>query len=221
MVAAAIAVVIGGLVGGQTWVKVSAPATYANRTLTVRDLVLGDDERFRTISFDASQIGARKLTVNLDYAVADGTISTSALLRESQGSLDTNVRIRGAKVPLAAINKFAALPENWIQGQLETFNVDLSGLLSSPATWNGAVTAEVSNFHQEATAFDRGVFQFVAKNGVATLQSGDITQSKNEFHLRGSTELPRDIRDLGRAPATFDLSATLPDLEQVTAALPQ
>ncbi|HEX4639613.1 MAG TPA: translocation/assembly module TamB domain-containing protein, partial [Chthoniobacterales bacterium] len=209
------------LVGGQTWLKISAPATYANRILTVRDLLLAENERFRTIRFDASQIAARKLTVNLDYMIADGTISTSATLRESKGSLDTNVRIRGANVPLEAINKFAALPENWIQGQLQKLDVDLAGLLSSPATWNGSVIAELKDFRQEATAFDRGIFQVTAKNGVAALQSADITQSQNEFHLHGSTELPRDIRDLGRAPATFDLNATLPDLEQVTASLPQ
>src|SRR5205085_10218134 len=57
--------------------------------------------------------------------------------------------------------------------------------------------------------------------GVATLQSGDITQDQNEFHLRGAAELPRDIHDFGRAPATVDLAATIPDLGHVTASMPQ
>ena len=209
------------LVGGQSWLKLSAPATYTNRNLTVRDLVLADQERFRSINFDASQIAARKLAINLDYAVANGSLSASVNLRESQASLDTSVHVRGANVPLEAINKFAALPENWMQGQLEKCDVDLSGLLSSPATWNGRVSAEIANFKQESTAFDRGLFEFTAKNGSAALQSAEITQDKNQFHLSGSTELPRDIHDLGRAPATFDLSAALPDLGQVTASLPQ
>ncbi|MDP9185878.1 MAG: translocation/assembly module TamB domain-containing protein, partial [Verrucomicrobiota bacterium] len=209
------------LVGGQTWVKISAPATYTNRNLIVRDIILADNERFRSVSFDASQIAARKLAINFDYAVVSGNISGSIILHEAQTSLDTNVHIRGVNVPLDAINKFAALPEHWMSGQMEKLDVDLSGLLSSPATWNGSVAAELTDFHQEQTAFDRGIFQVTARNGVATLQSADIRQDQNQFHLRGSTELPRDIHDLGRAPATMELAATLPDLQQVTASMPQ
>ncbi len=189
------------LVGGQTWLELSAPAIYTNRNLIVRDVVLADNERFRSVNFDASQIAARKLAINFDYAVADGNISGSILLHEAQTSLDTNVRIRGVNVPLDAVNKFVALPEGWMSGQMEKLDVDLSGLLSSPATWNGSVAADLTDFHQEQTAFDHGVFQVMAKSGIATLQSADITRDKNEFHLRGSTELPRDIHDLGRAPA--------------------
>jgi hypothetical protein len=209
------------LVGGQTWLKLSAPATYANRNLIVRDLVLADNEQFRSIHIDASQIAARKLAINFDYTVADGNISASVLMHEAQTSLETNVRIRAVKVPVDAINKFAALPEGWMRGQMEKFDVDLSGLLSSPATWNGNLTAELTDFHQEQTAFDRGIFQVTAKNGVATLQSADITRDQNQFHLRGSAELPRNIRDFGRAPTTLELAATLPDLRQVTAGMPQ
>jgi autotransporter translocation and assembly factor TamB len=209
------------LVGGQTWLRLSAPATYSNRSLTIRNLALSDEERFRSLNFDASQIAARKLAINFDYGVGDGHLTGAVLLRESHDSLETNIRIRGESISLNAINKFAALPENWMQGQLDKFDVDLSGLVSSPATWNGTITSEITNFKQESTAFDRGVFQFTAKNGVATLQSADITQNLNQFHLGGSTEFPGSIQDLGRAPATFDLHATLPDLGQATASASQ
>ncbi|MBV9618572.1 MAG: hypothetical protein JO201_05115, partial [Verrucomicrobia bacterium] len=209
------------LVGGQTWLRLAAQTTYSNRNLTLRDLILGDNERFRSINFDASQIAARKLGINFDYVVAEGKISGAIALRESHDSLDTNVRIRSENVPLSAFNKFAALPDDWLRGQVERFDVDLAGLLSSPATWNGNITATVKDFRQEQTAFDRGEFQIVAKNGVATFQTAEIKQQQNEFHVKGSAELPRDIRDLGRAPATLELAATLPDLQQVTAGIPQ
>ena len=160
------------LVGGQIWLKLAAQATYSNRNLTLRDLVLGDDERFRSINFDASQIAARKLGINFDYRIADGNIHGDIALRESQDSLDTNVRIRSEKVPLSAINKFAALPQDWLRGSLEKFDVDLAGLVSSPATWNGNLTAIVKDFRQEKTAFDRGEFQLIAKNGVASIAIG-------------------------------------------------
>src|SRR4029077_17089187 len=209
------------LVGGQTWLRLKASATYNDRKLDLRDLVLGEEERFRSIEFDASQIAARKLGINFNYAGAQGNISGAIVLRESHDSLDTNVRIRSENVPLAAVNKFAALPDDWLRGQVEKFDVDLAGFLSSRATWNGNLTATVKDFRQEQTAFDRGDFQVVAKNGVATLQTAEIKQQQNEVHVKGSSELPRDIRDFGHAPATLELAATLPDLKQVTAAMPQ
>jgi len=209
------------LVGGQTWLRLSAPATYANRNLIVRDIVLADNERFRSVNIDASQIRARKLAINFDYVFGSGTISGVTTLRESQASLDTNIRIRAENVPLDAINKFVALPEGWMRGRMEKVDVNLTGLLSSPATWNGSVAAELTDFHQEQTAFDRGTFQVAAKNGVANLQSADITRDQNQLHLRGSAELPREIQDFGRAPTTLELIATLPDLQQVTAGMPQ
>ena len=138
------------LVGGQIWLKLAAQATYSNRNLTLRDLVLGDDERFRSINFDASQIAARKLGINFRLPDRGRKYRTVTItLRESHESLDTNVRIRSEKVPLSAINKFAALPQDWLRGSLEKFDVDLAGLVSSPATWNGNLTAIVKDFRQE------------------------------------------------------------------------
>jgi len=209
------------LVGGQTWLNLAAGATYANRSLTLRNLVLGDNEQFRSINFDASQIDARRLGINFDYRVTDGNITGAMMLRESQDSLQTDVRIRSENVPMAAINKFAALPEDWLRGSIEKFDVDVSGLLKSPATWSGNLTAIIRDFRQEQTAFDRGEFQVMAKNGSASLQSAEIKQGKNDLRIKGSAELPRDIRDLGRAPATFELTAMVPDLDEVTAAMPQ
>jgi len=209
------------LVGRQTWVNLSAPATYSNRNLVVKDIILADNERFRSVNFDASQISDRKLAINFDYAIANGNLSGAMVLREAQASLDTKVSLRGKNIPIDAINKFAALPEGWMSGRFEKLDVDLRGLLSSPATWSGNVDAEVSDFRQEQTAFDHGIFAFSAKNGVATLQSAEITQAKNQIHLRGSIELPRDIDDIGRAPTVLFLGASLPDLETISAALPQ
>ena len=119
------------------------------------------------------------------------------------------------------MNKFVALPEDWMRGELEKVDVDLNGRLNSPATWNGSVFAELKDFRQESAAFDRGEFRITADKGIAAVQSAEIAQGRNEFHLRGTAELPRDIHDLGRAPATFELAGVLPDLRPVTASLPQ
>ncbi|MDB6147221.1 MAG: hypothetical protein JWO45_885, partial [Spartobacteria bacterium] len=209
------------LVGGQTWLDVSARTEYTNRTLNLRDVVLSNDERIQTLTVDASQIGGRKLAINFDYLAGTGKIDGSIALHEAESTLETDVHLRGQNVPVGFINKYAALPENFINGQIEKLDVDLSGLVSSPQTWNGNVALQVRNFQQEATAFDRGVFQISARDGRATLETGDVVQGQNQFHLRGSSELPRNIKDFGRTPGTFEVAATVPDLRQVTNGMPQ
>jgi autotransporter translocation and assembly factor TamB len=209
------------LVGGQTWLKISAQTSYANRNLILRDVVLANDERIRVLSVDASNIAARKLAINFDYPVGGGNLSGSLALREAQTSLETDVHLRVENVPAGIINKYAALPESWISGQIERLDVDLRGLLSSPRTWNGTIAAQVRDFKQEATSFDRGVLQVSAQNGVATLQTADIVQGENKFQVRGSTELPAEVKQLGRQSAKFEIAATAPDLKRLTAGMPE
>jgi autotransporter translocation and assembly factor TamB len=208
------------LVGGQTWLKVAAQASYTNRILVLRDLVLASDESVRELRVDASHIAARKLAINFDYPVAEGKLSGSIALSEADSSLNTEVHLRGVNVPAGVINKYAALPEDFIRGQIEKLDVDLGGLLSSPRTWNGTIAAQISDFRQEATAFDRGVFKISARNGVATLESGDIVQGENQVHLKGSGELPRNIKEFGHSPATLEVAFTAPDLQKATAGIP-
>jgi autotransporter translocation and assembly factor TamB len=209
------------LVGGQTWLKVSAQTTYANRNLVLRDLVLANDERVRSLHVDASHISSRKLTGDVDYPVGTGSISGSFQLSEARSSLNIEAHIRAQNVPAGVINKYAALPEDWVRGKVEKLDVDLSGLLSSPRTWKGTIAGQISNFQHEAIAFDHAVFQVSAENGAATLKSADVIQGENNFHLRGSAELPEDIKDFGRSPATIEVAAAALDLQHMTARMPQ
>jgi hypothetical protein len=209
------------LVGGQTWSDLFAQATYADRNLMLSNVKLADDERLRVINIDASQIDARKLAINFEYYAQEGRITGSLLLREAQGSLETTIQIHGRDTPIAALNKFVALPENWMRGDLETVDVDLGGLLSSPATWNGKMVAEVRDFRQQSSAFDHARFEIIGNKGIALVQAADITQGQNQFHLSGSAQLPRDIHDLSRAPANFEITGTLPDLQSATTSMAQ
>ena len=209
------------LVGGQTWTKVSAHTTYAKRNLVLRDLVLASDERVRSVNLDASQIASRKLSCNIDYPVGAGIITGSCQVSEAQSSLNIVGRLHAANVPAGVINKYTALPEGWVRGDVEKLDADLSGLLSSPRTWKGTVSAQVRSFQQQAITFDRAVFQVSAEKGVATLQSADVVQGENNFHLRGSAELPANIRDFGRAPATIEVGAAALDLQRLTAGISQ
>src|SRR4029453_5734764 len=124
--------------------------------------------------------------------------SGSFALNEAQSSLDTDLHLHAENVPLGVINKYAALPEDFIRGHIEKLDVDVGGLISSPRSWQGKLIAQISNFRQRGTAFDRGVFQISAANGTAVLQKGDILQGENESHFRGTVELPATFKESGR-----------------------
>jgi TamB, inner membrane protein subunit of TAM complex len=208
------------LVGGQMWLKVAAQTTYANRILILREVALSNDERIRELRVDASRIAERKLAINLDYSVGAGELSGSFALNEAQSSLNTDLHLHAENVPLGVINKYAALPEDFIRGQIEKLDVDLGGLISSPHTWQGKLIAQISNFQQRGTAFDRGIFQISAANGTAVLQTGDILQGENESHLRGTVELPATFKDFGRTPTHLEIAGTAADLQQLSAGTP-
>jgi len=208
------------LVGGQMWLNVAAQTSYANRILILREVALSNDERIRELRVDASRIGERKLAISLDYSVGVGTLSGSFGLNEAQSSLNTDLHLRAENVPLGVINKYAALPEDFIRGHIEKLDVDLGGLISSPRTWQGKLIAQISNFQQRGTTFDRGVFQINAANGTAVLQTGDILQGGNESHLRGTVELPATFKDFGRTPTHLEVAGTAADLQQLTAGTP-
>jgi hypothetical protein len=209
------------LVGGQMWLKIAAETSYADRILILREVALSNEERVRELRVDASRIGERKLAINLDYSVGAGKLSGSFALNEAQSSLNTDLHLHAEYVPLGVINKYAALPEDFIRGQIEKLDVDLSGLISSPRTWQGKLIAQFSSFQQQGIAFDRGIFQISAGNGTAVLQTGDVIQGQNEFHLRGTTEMPANFKDFGRSPASLEIAGTAADLQQLTAGLAQ
>src|SRR6266516_5737466 len=115
----------------------AAPTSDANRSLILREVALSNDERIRELRVDASRIAERKLAINLNYSVGGGVLSGSFALNDEQSSLNTDLHLHAENVPLGVINKYAALPEDFIRGQIEKLDVDLGGLISSPRTWQG------------------------------------------------------------------------------------
>jgi autotransporter translocation and assembly factor TamB len=209
------------LVGGQTWSDFAAQATYAGRNLIIGNVKLAEEQWLRAINIDASQIDAHKLGINFEYYAEEGRFTTSVQLREAQGSLEMTLQLSGGDFPLAALNKLIARPEGWMRGELKKVDVDLSGLLSSPATWTGSAFAELEDVRGQFGQFEHGLFQINAGKGIATIESAEIGQGENQLNLRGSAQLPRDIHDLGRAPANLEIAAMLPDLQKATAGGPK
>ncbi|PYL58534.1 MAG: hypothetical protein DMF30_02555 [Verrucomicrobia bacterium] len=209
------------LPAGQGWTKISAQTSYANRNLVLHDLLLDNEDRFRVLNVDASQIGAKTLMIHVDSAIGGGTLSGSITMTQTSSSLNTKVRLLGETIAATALNKYLDLPEGFIGGQIERVKVDLAGVLNLPSSWSGTMSAQMSNLRRQQMVLDRCIFEVSAQQGKATLQSVDIVQGRNEFHLRGSADLPADIKQFGRSAATLEMSAAAVDLQRLTAGTAQ
>src|SRR5438067_2158462 len=93
--------------------------------------------------------------------------------------------------------------------------------MDMPRTWSGTISLQMSDVHRPEIDFNSGVVEVSAEQGKATLRSADIVQDKNEFHLRGTAEMPANFKDFGRSPASLEIAGTAADLQQLTAGLAQ
>src|SRR5947208_2688877 len=218
------------LPSGDTWSGVSGHTSYTNKNLIVRDVLLSDQDQIHLLNVDASRIDADALAINLNCTVGGGQLSASAAFTETQSSLNAKLNVAAEKVASESLNKFLLFPENYFSGEIEHLALNGSGIIDQPRTWSGNLSLRMNDVHRsafaEATAgrpginFDRSVVEIFAGQGRATLQSADLVQDQNEFHLRGSMELPSTIEDFGRTPANLEISGSAPDLKRLTAGTP-
>ena len=209
------------LPAGDSWSKVSGQTSYANKNLIIRDLVLSDQEKIRLLSVDASHISAKTLAINLDCAVGGGQLSGWITLSETKSSLDTKMHLAAENVAVESLNKFLILPEGYLSGRIEHLDLDGTGAIDAPRAWNGTMSLRVSDVHQREISFDTGVVEVSANQGRAILRSADLMQGQNEFHLRGTADMPANFKDFGRSPASLEIAGTAADLQQLTAGLTQ
>src|SRR6202022_139716 len=130
--------------------------------------------------------------------------------------LNTEAHLVAENVKLEALNKYLGLSEAVRRGDIERLTIDATGVLNVPRTWNGTASAHINNFREQGIFFDRADFQVVARDETATLPVADLVHGQNKFHLRGSAELPGDIRQFGRSAATLELTGEAVDLHALT-----
>ena len=205
------------LPSGDTWSRSSGQTSYTNKNLILRDLNLSDQEQLHLLDVNASQIDANALSIVLKCTVGGGQISASSELTETKSSLDMKVHLAADKVAAEALNKFVVFPENYLSGEIDRLALEGSGTIDAPRTWNGTLSLQMSRVHRPEINFDHAVVTISAEQGRGILRSADITEETNEFHLRGSMELPATFADFGRTPTNLEISGTAPDLERLTA----
>jgi autotransporter translocation and assembly factor TamB len=208
------------LPSGDSWSRISGQASYANKNLVLRDLILSDQEQIRLLNIDASRIDDKTLGLKLDCAIGGGQLSTSAALTETSSSLTGKINVAAQQIAAESLNKFLFLKEDSLSGKIERLAVDGAGTIDAPRTWIGAISLQISNVDRPEIHFDSGVVEVSAEQGRATLRSADIVQDKNELHFRGTMELPSVIEDFGRTPTTLEITGTAPDLQRVTTGTP-
>ena len=204
------------LPSGDTWLRTSGQTSYTDKNLILRDLNLSDQEQLHLLDVNASQIDANALSIVLECTVGGGQISASSELTETKTSLDMKVHLAADKVAAEALNKFVVFPENYLSGDIDRLALEGSGTIDAPRTWNGTLSLQMSRVHRREINFDHAVVTILAEQGRAVLRSADITEETNEFHLRGSMELPGTFADFGRTPTNLEISGSAPDLERLT-----
>jgi hypothetical protein len=201
----------------EAWRNVSAKTSYTNKNLVISGLVLDDQNQFRLIAFDASRIAGRSIEVVIDASVAGGTIAGSLALNETADSLHMKMRLVAENVSLDTLRGYIGRPPEFLAGDVESLKVQADGTLDAPRTWNGSLQAQINNLRQENIFFDRVTVSATARNGIATVDSGEATNGADKIAFTGTTELPNHIREFGRNVARFELNASLPDLQSLTA----
>lgn len=208
------------LPSGDAWSGLSGQTSYANKTVIVSDLALTEQDQIRVLKIDASRIDSKALDVDFSGMIGGGQLSVSVALNESASSLNAKVNLAAENIAAASLNKFLVLPENYFSGQVERLALVGAGAIDSPRTWSGTMSLQATEAHVPGISFDKAAIELSAGQGRATVQSADIVQNRNEFHLSGTIDLPTRVQDFGRTPASLQIAGQAPDLETLTAGVP-
>ncbi|PYI93436.1 MAG: hypothetical protein DME97_06800 [Verrucomicrobia bacterium] len=203
------------------WRNVAAKTSYTNKNLVVSGLVLDEGNQFRLIAFDASHIAAGSLEVVLDASLAGGTIAGSLGLKETARSVNMKLRLVAENVSLDTLRGYIGRPPDFLAGDVQRLAIEAEGTIDAPRTWTGSLLAQINNLRQENLFFDRVALSVAARDGVATVDSGEATNGLNKIGFKGTTELPNHIREFGRYGARFEINGALPDLQSLTARFAQ
>ncbi len=143
-------------------------------------------------------------------------------LSEIGTSLGMKTRLVADNISLDTLRGYLGRPPQFLGGNVDHLEIVCSGRVDSPRSWDGTVAAQFSRLQRRTIIFlDQAVVRLTARGGVATIDSAELAQGANKLRLTGNVTLPSDIAEFGRAPASLQISGTLPDLHAFTAALPQ
>jgi autotransporter translocation and assembly factor TamB len=197
---------------GQTWSRISAVTSYANKNLVLRQLLLTDLDRIDLLNIDASQIQNKILSLKFEAKIGGGKVFGSGHWVERRSSVVSELELHVDGVAADALNKYANLPNDFLAGEITRVDASISGDLASPKTWIGSLATDLTNLQVRAISFDNVAFKLVAQNGNVWIDSGDFVQGNNHIYLSGSFQLPDRIEDLTHGSGMVQITAPTIDL---------
>ena len=205
---------------GEAWTRVTGLSDYKNRNLILRDVVLNDRTRFSLVNVDGSRIREHTMTLRVSASLDDAPVDLEASLTEQARSVFIKSHLAARGLSLASAKKLGIFSDAPVEGEVENFAFDFVGLLSAPKTWAMSGGGIVRNLEVSGATFDSAVAQIAAHDGIATIQPVELARAGSMLQMRGSIQLPDHAGDLGRSPATFELTGNDLDLALISSSMP-
>src|SRR5207244_2910699 len=141
----ALSVTLLQLPTGEAWTRMTGTASYENRNLVLRDVVLNEQTRFSLINVDASRIRQHMMALRLIGTLDGAPIDLQASLTEQARSLFIKSHTTARNLSLSSAKKLGLFSDAPIQGEVENFTFDFVGLLGAPKSWAASGDTVVRN----------------------------------------------------------------------------
>ncbi len=199
------------------WSNLSAQTSYTKKDLRLSGLALDGETQLRQLELNASEIKEKKLALALDLSLGGGSLSASAALSETATSLQMQSHVVAEKIVLEKLRSYIGPAADGFSGTVNRVEIAATGALDTPRSWTATINADVTDLKTGAAALDQIALQVKANNGVAQIEKCEVTRGPNKFSITGNATLPESVSDFGRAPASLQISGSLPDLHELTA----
>ncbi len=203
------------------WKNITATTTYANKNLFLKNLTFDEGHHFQTVNIDASKAGGGKLELQVSGSVGEGKIEGSVGLSTTKSSFETRTKVKASGISLGQLSEYFGRPAGALGGQVKDFQMDWQGTLDAPQSWQGTIAAKIDDVRQNGVALDHVRLDVVADKGTATVREARIDRGTNHVQLRGTIQLPKTTEGFRRAPGDLQLTVDAPNLQELTAFLPQ
>jgi autotransporter translocation and assembly factor TamB len=202
--------------GVDTWTDIHGTTTYANKNLYIHNLRLDQNSHFESVNVNASKIGEGKLAIGLKGTVGGGEVNTQTEISTAGRATSANTNLHVKDISLGKLARYVGKSPGQLSGQVKNVDLDLSGDLNRPASWNGSINASLQNVRQGAFKLDQVKLNAEARNGQATIREGRIQQGNNQIEFQGAINLPETTGGFAKTPANLGFSVNAPNLEQLT-----
>lgn len=203
------------------WKNITATTTYANKNLFLKNLTFDEGRHFQTVNIDASKAGGGKLELQVSGSVGEGKIEGSVGLSTTKSSFETRTKVKASGISLGQLSEYFGRPAGALGGEVKDFQMDWQGALDAPQSWQGTIAAKIADVRQNGIALDHVGLDVVADKGTATVREARIDRGTNHVQLRGTIQLPKTTGGFRRTPGDLQLTVDAPNLQELTAFLPQ